>query len=1154
MFDFHVFFPSFSLFFFVPNCQARLMGAGMKRRRGLPVMIDAGTRQSVQSTGEESVCAYEKHHLDLKGIGPTAAFQPIWDPTPLIQQVDSIVGGHRRRFSRRGIIGREQEVRKGRNGVADLVLSGFGTSFLVEGASGLGKSTCVNAVLATELASEQSDSTSVAIAAVTASNSEQLVLGSLIRRIFRSLFGHHVDERLIQGLVCLGQSSPQLMLEFGDVCRLLGFAKGDAVLDSTDGEDTSSGESDDHHHASDTRHVVVKDVAVAMIKGVCQVCKLVLVVDDIQWADSLSLEILTSLAESIRSSRDSSSSVALALFMTSRPVSDQDERAGAFAKLTETCLENAELQPLGKKCIGRLIVSLAPSGATSVDEAVLRDFFEKSGGSPFYAEALASHAFSSEMLTVSPEGEVIRTGGGDASMPLSIELVVQERVAALSPPDAEIVQICAILGFQFSRLDASAVVRRASETVGIGDVSERIMDLTRLESPFLKQDGSTSWCFEHAILHETVYRSIPVRQRLRIHCIHADTLLERSVVGASVARALIHAERFAEAREHCAAAVARAFDTSDIVGAVAWLSEAEHTAERSGRPLSELSPQQRQLLACARVTRARLADDSYIGAHYTDFLEEVLELAGGLSLLPLRPDMSSIEPGSQADMDAAVNLSRTGTQALTQQSFPAIHKRVQQAVAYQAVTICWTIFGGAWSDRTVTMTELCWGILLMYAVTCDASDVSIYARVMMTQFMYLRDVTKRESLPDVLTDFMLRERRELQALWDAQGPRVQSSTAKVAFMQGGHTSFLRTGAQWIPVGHDLILVSQRAGFLGGDNIHTSQALLHCMCSSLGLSSVCATTTESGQLARDVLKAVEASGHRDPGNMEILLRVMSIFALRAADEAPFTTVRLLREEHQVGREIIWRILRVCGELSFPALRAGEDVDELLRQLATDLEEYVVPGVWASTLPLGVAALVVCRATLTSFTAATRVGLPVLNVIRKINEATAERNPDILKIQMALPVTKAVAAALSGDLVITDAIVSTLESESADRDTDAPEIAAILRARALSSGQATEDIGRALSVLEESGCDIEASLLRQLPLPTDVAPSLKPQQTASELATEHVASNRPMSSVDTTPQSGITLTPRMLAAVAVGAGVFGAALSYWLSVRKPQRRRS
>jgi DNA-binding SARP family transcriptional activator len=217
---------------------------------------------------------------------------------------------------------------------------------------------------------------------------------------------------------------------------------------------------------------------------------LLLVLDDLQWADRATLDFLRHLA-------GRSSPTRLLVIATARPGAAATivDELGA-AQITLAGLTVAETQELLASRDGRLDA-----------EALV----ERTGGNPFFVEALLD-------------------AGDHDQLPADVAELVAARVASLGEPVRGLLDAAAIVGEEFDTALAAAVSGRS-----LDEALEAIDAATaaRLVAPVA---GSAARCgFTHALVQEALVRSLAPADRARLHARAIDALLARVESGSDEA-------------------------------------------------------------------------------------------------------------------------------------------------------------------------------------------------------------------------------------------------------------------------------------------------------------------------------------------------------------------------------------------------------------------------------------------------------------------------------------------------------------------------------------------------------------------------------------------------------------------------------------------
>lgn len=245
----------------------------------------------------------------------------------------------------------------------------------------------------------------------------------------------------------------------------------------------------------------------------------VVVLDDVQWADPASLELLAFLAGRLQDQR-----VLVVATVRELEVGRSDGVVDALAaiarrpgsrRLLLRGLDAADTAELLRRVTGQ---EVPPPVATAIHQ--------RAEGNPFYATELAQLLSEVEDLN-DP------TAAGRARVPTSVRDVVRQRLGRLPRETVELLQVCAVVG-----RDADvAIVAAAAGTPLVqclGDLEPAAMH--RLLVEVLDRPGTMR--FAHALVREVVLDDISSLRRARLHLAVADAVEAVAGVGDDVAEIL----------------------------------------------------------------------------------------------------------------------------------------------------------------------------------------------------------------------------------------------------------------------------------------------------------------------------------------------------------------------------------------------------------------------------------------------------------------------------------------------------------------------------------------------------------------------------------------------------------------------------------------
>ncbi len=218
----------------------------------------------------------------------------------------------------------------------------------------------------------------------------------------------------------------------------------------------------------------------------------VLLIEDVHWADRSTLAFLTYLADRTERQR-----ILVIATYRSDEVGAQHPRLSEFASLlSKSSVSSITLAPLDERT-SRAFVEAALPNPEALPVTTIAGIVKRSQGNPFFAEELLKNALEQ------------RPGAKTAPLPLSIRGAVLARASQLSDADRRTVSLAAVLGERFSidRLvtlldDDREAVLRALERA-------RALHLLSTEPA-----APGELAFRHALTHEVLYDEL-LAERVR---------------------------------------------------------------------------------------------------------------------------------------------------------------------------------------------------------------------------------------------------------------------------------------------------------------------------------------------------------------------------------------------------------------------------------------------------------------------------------------------------------------------------------------------------------------------------------------------------------------------------------------------------------------
>jgi DNA-binding CsgD family transcriptional regulator len=283
------------------------------------------------------------------------------------------------------------------------------------------------------------------------------------------------------------------------------------------------------------------------------------VLDDLQWSDDATLELLPALAEALAE---------LPLLLVAVYRSDGLPREHMLRRARHELRRGGRVDEIA-------LGPLEPSETAEVLEQILasapapslvRAIHDRTQGVSFFVEELARALLMTNSLTRGGGGLALAEGG-EVPLPETIRDAVLIRASELSPDGRSAAEVAAVAGEEFD-LDLVADISSpdgVAELLGSGIVVER--------------DGGRAK-FRHALTREALYADVPWLQRRALHRRLAAELEATAAKGIEVAAHWLGARHEAEARD----ALLRAAEESRSV-------HAYRDAARAGRQALELWPE-----------------------------------------------------------------------------------------------------------------------------------------------------------------------------------------------------------------------------------------------------------------------------------------------------------------------------------------------------------------------------------------------------------------------------------------------------------------------------------------------------------------------------------------------------------------------------------
>lgn len=226
----------------------------------------------------------------------------------------------------------------------------------------------------------------------------------------------------------------------------------------------------------------------------------VFAIEDIHWADEGMLDLIEYLARWVRGP------VLMICLARDELLDRRPGWGGGRRNATTIALE--PLEPTGAR---ELVQALLPDGAEAIEDALLAQVAERSGGNPLFAEEMVNRILE--------EGV-----SGGSSLPETVHAVLAARLDALDAKERSLLQKASVVGQTFW---AGSVADGGSSTTHelLGSLADKDMIVATTGS---RLAGEREYAFKHVLIRDVAYSTLPKTVRARRHAEVATFIEERA--------------------------------------------------------------------------------------------------------------------------------------------------------------------------------------------------------------------------------------------------------------------------------------------------------------------------------------------------------------------------------------------------------------------------------------------------------------------------------------------------------------------------------------------------------------------------------------------------------------------------------------------------
>ena len=282
----------------------------------------------------------------------------------------------------------------------------------------------------------------------------------------------------------------------------------------------------------ETERYLLFGAAVGLLDEASKAVPVLVVIDDLHWADKPTLQLLRHLVDQATSSR-------LLLVGTFRDAElsgahPLSEALGALRR--EPGLVRLQLDGLNDVEVVTFLEAAAGHELDEVGVGLAHAVYRETDGNPFFVAELLLHLVESGAIVQNDDGRWVPAHPeDDIVLPESVREVIDARVSRIGTGAAKILTVAAVIGRDFD-VDVLSLVTGLDEDDLLDLLDEaQAGDLVR-ESP----DAPGRYAFAHALIQRTLYDDLGGTRRARFHLQVAEALEELHAEDTNHAGELAH--------------------------------------------------------------------------------------------------------------------------------------------------------------------------------------------------------------------------------------------------------------------------------------------------------------------------------------------------------------------------------------------------------------------------------------------------------------------------------------------------------------------------------------------------------------------------------------------------------------------------------------
>ncbi len=222
-----------------------------------------------------------------------------------------------------------------------------------------------------------------------------------------------------------------------------------------------------------------------------------IVLDDIHWADSASMDMINYITRNISTNR-------LLFLLVFRPMANKEFMEKKY-------YTQIDLKPFNKSDTMSLVKNLL--NIKSFPDELKNLIIQKTQGNPFYTEEIIKSIIEQGFIKQDKKGKWVFSGNlKKLNLPDSIEGVILSRIDRLEIKERDALQFASILGREFDFELLAGIYKHKKELLEIFNNLHKL-DIIKKEI----SEGTTRYFFKHIFTQEVAYDTISFEKRRELH-------------------------------------------------------------------------------------------------------------------------------------------------------------------------------------------------------------------------------------------------------------------------------------------------------------------------------------------------------------------------------------------------------------------------------------------------------------------------------------------------------------------------------------------------------------------------------------------------------------------------------------------------------------